>query len=216
MWSGAITKKLWQKRIQWGRRGGRGGGRGGNEEGGEVEGLLKLKAEPSGNIGEGGDGASETATPLLSANLPHSSIYKHQLPQKSGCLLSINRNHSPMVHLIMRPHTEPSLDAAHHSSGQPAPNSRSRPTPTTAPAHRLQASWGLKEEGAWYEAADPLAPTGLLNEWAARCRWSAWGLSQVYASTKRKYQRPHRERLLLRGQILLPDIKHYTYQFTVA
>lgn len=118
--------------------------------------------KPLGNIGEGGDRANGAAAPLLSANLPHSSIYKHQLPQKSGCLLSINRNHSPMVHLIMRPHTELRLDAAHHCLGQPA--SSSRPTPTPTPAHRLQASWGLKEEGARCEAADPPAPTGLLNE----------------------------------------------------
>ncbi len=83
----------------------------------------------------------------------------------------------------MRPHTELRLDAAHHCLGQPA--SSSRPTPTPTPAHRLQASWGLKEEGARCEAADPRAPTGLLNEWAARCRQSAWGQSQVYTSTKR-------------------------------
>lgn len=33
---------------------------------------------------------------------------------------------------------------------------------------------------------------------------------------KEKYQRPHSERLLQRGQILLPYKKHYTDQFTVA
>lgn len=60
---------------------------------------------------QGGDRDNQVATPLLGANLPHSLIYKHQLPQKKeekkgGCLLSINRNHSPMVLLIMRPHTE--------------------------------------------------------------------------------------------------------------
>lgn len=42
--------------------------------------------------------------------------------KKSGCLLSINRNHSPVVYLIMRPHTELTLDAAHHCLGQPASN----------------------------------------------------------------------------------------------
>lgn len=109
-------------------------------EEGKVEGLPTQNDKPVGNIGEGGDGASGAAAPLLSANLPHSSIYKHQLPQKSGCLLSINRNHSPMVHLIMRPHTEPRLDAAHHCLGQPASNPSSRPTPAPTPAHRLQAS----------------------------------------------------------------------------
>lgn len=78
--------------------------------------------KPMGNKGEIGDGANGAAAPLLSANLPHSSIHKHQLPQKSGCLLSINRNHSPVVYLIMRPHTELTLDAAHHCLGQPASN----------------------------------------------------------------------------------------------
>lgn len=137
----------------------------GEEKGGKVEGLPTTPNDkPLGNIGESGDGANRAAAPLLGANLLHSSIYKHQLPQKSGCLLSINRNHSPMVHLIMRPHTELRLDAAHHCLGQPASNPGSRPTPAPTPAHRLQASHGLKEEGARCEAADPPAPTGLLNE----------------------------------------------------
>lgn len=75
--------------------------------------------KPLWNTGEGGDGAKGAAALLLSANLTHSSIYKHQLPQKHCCLLSINRNHSPMVHLIMRPHTEQRLAAAHRCLGQP-------------------------------------------------------------------------------------------------
>jgi len=68
----------------------------GEEEEGEeeVEGRPTPNDKPLGYIGEGGDGANGAASPLLSANLLHSSIYKHQLPQKSVCLLSINRNHS--------------------------------------------------------------------------------------------------------------------------
>lgn len=38
--------------------------------------------KPLQNKGEVGDGANGAAAPLLSANLPHSSIHKHQLPQK--------------------------------------------------------------------------------------------------------------------------------------
>lgn len=172
-------KKMWKKKKKFSEVEEEEG------EGGKVEGLPKQNDKPLGNIVEGGDGANGAAAPLLSANLPHSSIYKHQLPQKSGCLLSINRNHSPMVHLIMRPHTELRLDAAHHCLGQPASHPCSRPTPAPTPAHGLQASWGLKEEGARCEGADPPAPTGLLDEWAARCRQSAWGQSQVCTSTKR-------------------------------
>lgn len=86
--------------------------------------------------------------------------------------------------------------------------------PHTSPSP--QTAGKLKEEGARYKAADPPAPTGLQNEWAARCRQSARGHSQVYASTKGNIKRPHSERLLQRGQILLPYMKHYTDQFTVA
>lgn len=134
MWSGAITKKCEKKKKKFSEVEEEEG------EGGKVEGLPTQNDKPLGNIGEGGDGANGAAAPLLSANLPHSSIYKHQLPQKSGCLLSINRNHSPMVHLIMRPHTELRLDAAHHCLGQPASHPCSRPTPAPTPAHGLQAS----------------------------------------------------------------------------
>lgn len=71
---------------------------------------AEMTKTPGGRSGEeGGDGAKGAAALLLSANLTHSSIYKHQLPEKHCCLLSINRNHSPMAHPIMRPHTEPRL-----------------------------------------------------------------------------------------------------------
>lgn len=75
----------------------------------EVEGTKAELPTPNnktlGNTSPGSNG-SEAGAAMLSSNLPHSSIYEHQLPQKRGCLLSINRNHSPVVHLIMRPHTE--------------------------------------------------------------------------------------------------------------
>lgn len=53
---------------------------------GRAEGLPTPNDKPSGRKEDGGDGANGAAAPLFSANLPHSSIYKHQLPQKSGCV----------------------------------------------------------------------------------------------------------------------------------
>lgn len=152
-----------------------------------------LRAKPLENMGEGGDGASQAATPLLSANLPHSSIYKHQLPKKSGCLLSINRNHSPMVHLIMRPHTEPWLDAAHRFLGQPALNFSSRPTPTAAPTHRLEASGGLKEEGVLKEAADLRGSNRSAESMSSYKPPISMGSKPDLRINKGKYQRPHSE-----------------------
>lgn len=112
-------------------------------EGGEVAGLTAPSDKPLGNMGEGGDGACEAAAALPAANLPHSSIYKHQLPQKSGCVLSINRNHSPMVHLIMRPHTEPGLDAAHRCLGPASFNC----TVPDSPPHQPQPTGCRQAEG---------------------------------------------------------------------
>ena len=71
MWSGAITKNLDRKTASEEEEE--------NEEGEEEQsregtGLPRPKDKPLGNIEEGGDGASEAAAPLLSANLPHSSI----------------------------------------------------------------------------------------------------------------------------------------------
>ncbi|TNN52959.1 hypothetical protein EYF80_036824 [Liparis tanakae] len=67
-----------------------------------------------------------------------------------------------MVHLIMRPHTEPRLDADLHCLGQPASNPGSRsPPPRTDPSP--QPAEDRRKEGARYEAADPPAPAGLLN-----------------------------------------------------
>lgn len=99
-------------------------------------------------------------------------------PQKTVCLLSINRNHSPMEHLIMRPHTELRLRAAHYCLGRPAsnPSSRSLSTPPPPTAGEQRTGGGRCEAET--------APKGLLNEEAARCRQSAWGRSQVHASTK--------------------------------
>ena len=141
-----IKKKLWQYKSSEVEE-----EEEGEELGRKVKGLPTQNDKPLRNIGEGGDGGNGAGAPLLSANLLHSSIYKHQLPQKSGCLLSINRNHSPMVHLIMRPHTEPKLDAAHHCLGQPASNPSSRPTP--APTLSPQTAgepraWRRKVHGA--------------------------------------------------------------------
>lgn len=81
---------------------------------------------------EGGDGAEGAAALLRCANLTHSSIYKHQLPEKHCCLLSINQNHSPMAHPIMRPHTEPRLcrGSTLFFGGQPDPG---LDHPTTLP-----------------------------------------------------------------------------------
>lgn len=64
-------------------------------EGGKVEGLLPPNDKPLGDIAEGGDGANGAAAPLLSANLPHSSIYKHQLPQKKWLLVKYQQKSLP-------------------------------------------------------------------------------------------------------------------------
>lgn len=56
-----------------------------------------------------------------------------------------------MVHLIMRPHTEPKLDAAHHCLGQPASNPSSRPTPTPTLSPQTAGeprAWRRKVHGA--------------------------------------------------------------------
>lgn len=145
MWSGAITKNFDRKKSE-AEEAEEEDEEEEEEEGGEVAGLHMPNDKPLGNIGEGGDGASEAAALLLGANLPHSSIYKHQLPQKSGCLLSIKRNHSPMAHLIMRPHTEPGLDAASPLFGPASfnplvPDSPPH-QPPPPPAHRLRADGG--------------------------------------------------------------------------
>lgn len=141
-------------------------------------------------MGEGGDGASQAATPLLSANLPHSSIYKHQLPQKSGCLLSINRNHSPMVHLIMRPHTEPWFDAAHRCLGQ-------RVVPDPPPQQPEPTDWrrtkGLKEEGVLKEAADLHGSNRSAESMSSYTPPISMGSEPDLRINKGKYQRPHRE-----------------------
>lgn len=51
--------------------------------------------KPLGNKGEVGDGANGAAAPLLSANLPHSSIHKHQLPQKKWLLVKYQQKSLP-------------------------------------------------------------------------------------------------------------------------
>lgn len=60
-------KKPWQKKNQVRQ-----------ERGEEEEGWGAPHDKSLANMEDGGDGA----TPLLSANLPHSSIYKHQLLKK--------------------------------------------------------------------------------------------------------------------------------------
>lgn len=71
MWSGVITKmtnferkKISKVEEEQGKRG-------------NVEGLPTQNDKPWGSKGEVGDGASGAVALPLSANLPHSSIYKH-------------------------------------------------------------------------------------------------------------------------------------------
>lgn len=188
----------------------------GEEQGkrGNVEGLPTQNDKPGGRVQE--KVVMEPVELSLFSSVPicHIPLFiSINYLKKSGCLLNINRNHSPMVHLIMRPHTELRLDAAHHCLGQPASNPSSRPAPAPTLAHRLQARRGLKEESVRYEAADPTAPTGLLDKWAARCCQSAWGQSQVYTSTKRNV-RDLTERGCCRGSRFY--MKHDTDPFTLA
>lgn len=89
MWSGAITKNFDKKKYSEAEEEVE------EEEGGKVEGLPTPNDKPLGDIGEGGDGANGAAAPLLSANLPHSSIYKHQLPQKKWLLVKYQQKITP-------------------------------------------------------------------------------------------------------------------------
>lgn len=91
---------------------------------------------------------------------------------------------------------------------QPASTARFQTHPRTSPSPQAAGKLRAREEGARWEAADPPAPTGLLNEWAASCCASAWGQSQVYTSTKRNIRDlTVREWLLQRGQIPPPFMK---------
>lgn len=166
--------------------------------------------KPLGNIEEDGDGASEAAIPRLSANLPHSFIYKHQLPQKKW--LVVKYQQKSLLHGASDNETSHRVEGWCSSPlFKPAsfkPQFQTHPHTNSSP----QTAGELKEEGARYKAADPLAPKGLQNEWAARCSQSARGQSQVYASTKGNIKRPHSERLLQRGHILLPYMKQIGLQ----
>lgn len=86
MWSGAITENFDSEAEEELLE---------EEEGGDVEGLPTPNDKPLGNIGEGGDGANGAAAPLLGANLLHSSIYKHQLPQKKWLLVKYQQKSLP-------------------------------------------------------------------------------------------------------------------------
>lgn len=99
----------------------------------------------------------------------------------------------PVVHLIMRPHTE-LLDAAHHCSGQPDSNPHFHTQPTLPPSSNpsLQSVSELTADGGRWMVHSGGSSGSTRSSWT-----DEWldGFGARFEYQQEKCQRPHSERV---------------------